>query len=56
MPKDLNPLFGFRHLATAGTKQNSTAAVQAKLGGPKVGGKVPTRTAVLTAKVGAKGE
>lgn len=57
MSKDLNPLFGFRHLATTDTKSSATAAIQAKVGRDKGPGpvKAPAQAAVLAAKVGLKG-
>jgi len=55
MSKELNPLFGFRHLATTDTKSSATAAIQAKVGGSKGVGKAPAQAAVLAAKVGLKG-
>jgi len=54
MSKNLNPLFGFRHLATTNTKSGATAPIQAKVGA-KTPTKAAAQTAVLAAKVGSKG-
>ena len=54
MSKDLNRLFGFRHLATTDTKSGATAPVQAKVGVGKGAGKAPAQAAVLAVKVGTK--
>lgn len=52
MERNLNSLVGFRHLVNSEATRDTSAALQAKVGGGK--GKTPVERPVLAAKVGVK--